>query len=454
MVALQLDSATWNELSAEAVQHLQILLRFDTTNPPGNEGPAINYIREQLVEAGVSVEIVEPAPGRPSLYARLAGKGSKRPLILLSHVDVVPVEREHWTVDPFGGEIHQGYIYGRGAVDMKSMTAKQLALLLHFARRKAAGETLSRDIIMLAVADEECSGTLGMGWIVKNRPDLLDAEYVINEGGGYTVEFGGTRFYLCETGQKGIGQVTLHAKGDPGHASIPHRNNAVAKLARALHCVARAPLPLHATATMRTCLTELAAPQSQPLRTLIPQILNPLLSENILRLLPNQSIANALRATLHNTATPTILAAGKALNVIPSEATAQLDGRLIPGQTGEAFARELRQRIGDPTIDIEVDFLSPGHESTAQTELFTAISTVIAEHDPGAKVIPYLFPAVSDSRFLVPLGIIAYGFDPMKPEPGWPQPQQMAHSHDERISVANIGFGLQVLHDAISKICQ
>jgi acetylornithine deacetylase/succinyl-diaminopimelate desuccinylase-like protein len=453
VLPLNLQDTTWSALKDEAVHHLQILLCFNTTNPPGNEAPAINYLREQLDAAGIEPRILEPTSDRLSIWARIPGNGRKRPLMLLSHVDVVPVEREHWTYDPFGGEIHQGYIYGRGAVDMKSLTAKQLTLMLYFARQQATGQQLDRDLVMLAVADEECFSEYGMGWIAQHRPDLLNAEFAINEGGGFALHIGGTRFYVCETGQKGIGRVTLRAHGDPGHASIPHNKNAVTRLARAIHHLGRASLPLHVTTTMRQCIIELAAMQKQPASTLLPGVLNPFLSESMLKLMPDQNVANSMRATLHNTAVPTLLQAGTALNVIPSEATAQLDGRIIPGQTAESFAQELRRSIADPNVDVEVDLLSTGHESSVQTELFDAFKAAIAINDPGAKVLPYLFPAVTDTRFLIPRGIKVYGFDPMKAEPGWPLPQALAHSHDERISVENMGFGMHVLYDAIARIC-
>jgi acetylornithine deacetylase/succinyl-diaminopimelate desuccinylase-like protein len=445
----------WDTLTDEAVHHLQALLRCNTANPPGNEAPAIEYLREQLATEGIEKRIIEPVPGRPSLWARLPGNGSKRPLLLLSHVDVVPVEAEHWTVDPFGGELHQGYIYGRGAVDMKGMTAKQLTLFLHLTRTaKAAGSLLRRDLILLAVADEEQQSTHGMAWIAAHEPGLLDAEYALNEGGGFTLTLGGQRIYVCATAEKGGAPITLRAKGTPGHGAVPHQNNAIVRLGRALHRLALAPLPLHVTATTQQFIQTLAATQPQPKRWLLPQILNPLFSEAILRSLPDVHTANGLRAMLHNTASPTMLSAGTSLNVIPGEALAHLDGRIIPGQSAASFAGELRRRINDQEVSVEVELVSAGHESRADTDLFAAITAAIARHDPGALVTPYLLPAITDSRFLVPKGVTAYGFDPMQPEPGWPSPIELAHGHDERISVANMAFGLRVLYDVIRQISQ
>ncbi len=443
----------WEALRAEAVRHLQALLRIDTTE---TETLAIQYLQEQLTAVGIDTRIIEPVPGRPSIWARLAGNGSKRPLLLLSHVDVVPVEREYWSVDPFGGEIKDGYIYGRGAVDMKCMTAKQLTLFLHFARQVKEHELLlSRDLIFMAVADEEHAGKYGMDWIVQHEPELVDAAFALNEGGGYAIEMGGTRFYLCEVAQKGRMYVTLHAHGRPGHGSVPHDDNAIVHLARALDKIGRAPLPMHVTKVARDVVETLASTQSRSRQILLRQVSNPLFSETILRRLPDKDVANGFRALLHNTVSPTVLQAGTptAMNVIPSEAHARLDVRIIPGQTAEALAEELRRRIADPRVSVEIEVDSLGHEHPGQTALFTAIQASMHRLDAHAVIVPYLFPALSDSRFLATRGVIAYGFDPMQPEAGWPQPQALAHSHDERISVSNMEFGTRVLHDIIMGIC-
>lgn len=450
-MTIQEQALPWSALGEEATRHLQALLRCDTTK---TETSAIAYLHSQLELESIETRIIEPTPGRPNIWARLPGNGTQRPLLLLSHVDVVPVERENWTVDPFGGEIQNGYLYGRGAVDMKCMTAKELTFILHAARQaRASGQSLNRDIVFLAVADEENASTHGMAWIAEHEPGLLDAEYALNEGGGYAIELGGKRIYLCETAQKGSVEVTLRAVGEPGHGSVPHKNNSAVRLARAVQRIAARPLPLHATATSRRFISLLAQTQTQPSQAILLQALHPLLSEQVMRVLPETS-ANGLRAMLHNTASPTFLQAGQALNVIPGEAIARLDGRIIPGQTSASFAEELRQRIHDPQVEVRVDPQSLGHEGSAETPLFAALRDAIARHDPDALVAPYLFPATSDSRFLAPLGVIAYGFDPMQPEPGWPSPQQIAHGHDERISLANLEFGVKVLFDAIYQLCR
>lgn len=439
-------------LTDEAKRHLQALLRFDTTNLPGNEYLAAAYLREQLLAEDIEPKLIEPEPGRVSVWARLPGTGAARPLLLVSHTDVVPVERDKWTVDPFGGEERDGFIYGRGAVDMKDMLALELTLFLHFARQaRATGQRLNRDLILLAVADEEASGTHGMRWITEHLPELVEAEYALNEGGGMGIDLGQQRIYPCEMAQKGAMRVTLRALGAPGHAAVPHTDLAVRRLAQALEHLMAAPLPMHVIPTVRRFVAALAATQAPPQRAMLGQLTNPLLSQRVLAALPDQNIAHALRAMLHTTASPTILQGGAALNVIPSEASALVDCRVIPGQTPAMVQGEIARRIGDSRVLVEVEPLSPGYEMP-QTPLYDAISRAIATHDSGAVVAPYLFPAVSDSRYLAPRGVIAYGFVPHQPEPGVPPVQSLAHGHDERVSVANLTFGLRVLHDVIQTL--
>ena len=419
------DSAAlnWEALGQEAKRHLQALLRCDTTNPPGNEELAAAYIREQLVAEGIEPRLIEPAPGRVSVWARLQGSGIARPLLLVSHTDV----------DPFGGEEREGFIYGRGAVDMKGMLAMELTLFLHFARQaQVSDQRLDRDLLLLSVADEEVGAKYGMSWIVENEPELVDAEYALNEGGGMGLDFGKQRVYLCEMAQKGSIHITLLAKG-------------------ALTRITYAPLPMRIIPTSRRLIELLAATQTQPRRSLLLQVLNPLLSERVLSLLPDQDTANALRAMLHSTASPTLLQAGTALNVIPGEATAQLDCRIVPGETVETLTAALRKRIRDPKVVVKADSFSPGYEMQI-TPLFAAIQHAIAAQEPGALVAPYLFPAVSDSRFLAPRSVTAYGFVPHRPESGVPPVQSLAHGHDERVSVANLEFGLKVLHSVINEM--
>ncbi len=430
----------------ETVLRLQNLLRINTINPPGNEDVAAAYLKQQFSEAGIENAIVEPFPRRASIWARLKGNGKKKPLLLVSHLDVVPVEQEKWKVDPFGGEIIDSMIYGRGAIDMKQMTAMQVTLLLYFAQlQKEHQYILDRDLIFLAVADEECGGDAGMQWIIQNKPEWIAAEFALNEGGGSGVQLGAKRIYPCEAAQKGPFPVTLRVTGEPGHGSIPHQNNALAILSRAVHRVAAKPLPLHITNTSRQFFARIAQTQRQPQQQLLRLATNPVLANSVHAVLPDQNLANVFRAMTHNTASPTVMRAGQAHNVIPSEASVLLDCRLIPGQNQNDIKRELRERIRDPRVHIEVGDGLPGYEFSSKTPVFAAIERAIAQEDSEGAVAPYLFPAVSDSRFLARAGVTCYGFIPHKPEAGVPPIQLLAHGHDERISIANVEFGLRVL---------
>src|SRR5438876_309204 len=243
----------WQTLNEECIRHLQALIRLDTSNPPGIEIIAARYIQQQLEAEGIPCEIAESAPGRANLRAVLRGDGTARPLLLMSHLDVVPAEPEFWTHPPFSGEIVDGYVWGRGATDMKQWTAWHLSIFLSLAR---AGVPLKRDIVLLCTADEEDGSYMGIGWLAKHLPHWLDAEYGLSEGGGGEIQAGGRTFFPCRVAEKGVCRFHLRAHGSPGHASRPHRDNAIVKLGAALEHIGSNDLPLHATDTVRRALEE------------------------------------------------------------------------------------------------------------------------------------------------------------------------------------------------------
>lgn len=437
------------EAKDEAVKHLQELIRIKTVNPPGNETPAAEYVAETLSREGIEVKVIESAPGRGNVIARLRGRGEAGPLLLLSHLDVVPVEEAHWERDPFGGEIVDGYIWGRGAVDAKQLTVMEMMCLIQLKRE---GLSLKRDVIMAATADEEMGGTMGVKWLLENHPELLECEYALNEGGGYGIEFAGRRYYVCDTAEKSPCWIRVKAKGKPGHASTPKDDNAVLKLAEALVRLGKARLPMHRTATVERFIKALARDQGFPISWLFPLILNPFFEPIILRYLPDRKrLAPVFRAFLHNTATPTVLRAGQKTNVIPSEAEAEIDCRVLPGQTKETLLAEIRPYLG-PDVEIEVLLEPEPFETHYETELFRTFQEVIAEEDPGAKVIPYMLPATTDSRFLAKRGVKVYGFSPMKYDPEC-NFLELAHAHNERISIESLLFGVRVLYKVVRRFC-
>jgi len=434
-------------ISDMAIEFLRDLIRFDTTNPPGNELPAAQYIADTLRREGFEPVVLESAPGRGNVVARLRGDGSAGALLLMSHLDVVPADPQEWDHPPFAAELADGYIWGRGAVDTKQLTAMQMAVLLALKRENVP---LKRDVIFAATADEEAGGVYGMDWLVKNHAGLVDGQYAINEGGGFGVEVSGRRFYVCQTGEKGVCWMKFTARGTPGHGSIPRGDNAVAKLCAALARLSQARLPQHRTATVERMVRSLAAAQKLPLSLLLPLVLHPLLERVILQRMGSQSeVAAALCATLHNTVSPTVLRAGQKTNVIPSEATAEVDGRLVPGQQPEDLLREIRPYIGDE-IEVQIIMRSQPYESEYTSLLFDLFQQVLAQHDAGCTVVPFLVPGATDGRFLAEKGVKVYGFSPAKQEPGW-HLLELAHARNEHISLANIDFGTKVLYDVVRR---
>jgi len=440
----------WTAVQEEVTGYLCDLVRFDTTNPPGNELPAAEYLRDVLAREGFEPTVLESAPNRGQLIVRLRGTGESSPLLLLSHLDVVPVERDKWEHDPFGGEVVDGVIWGRGTIDTKELTAMQLMVLLLLKRQSIAPK---RDIIMAATADEETGGKAGVGWLAENHWPLIEAEYAINEGGGFGLDLGGRRVYVIQTAEKGVCWMKLRATGKPGHASTPRDDNAVVHLAEALTRIAHAKLPQHRTATVEAFIKGLAKTQKFPASVLLPLVLNPALEPLLLKQMTssNEMLAPILRAMLHNTATPTVLRAGQKTNVIPSEATSQVDGRLLPGQRPEDLLAELRPYLSDK---IEVEFLTTSQpcEVDYRTPLYGLFEQVLQEFDPGCAAVPFLLTGSTDGRYLAMRGVKVYGFAPMQQEPG-PSIWEMAHGHNERLSVKNLVFGTRVLYEVVRRFC-
>jgi acetylornithine deacetylase/succinyl-diaminopimelate desuccinylase-like protein len=432
-----------------AIELLRDLVRFDTTNPPGNELPAAMYLANRLQSEGLEPTVLEAAPGRGSVVARLRGAGTSGALLLMSHLDVVPAQPEEWDHPPFAAEIADGCIWGRGTVDTKQLTAMQAAVLITLHRQNVP---LSRDIVFIATADEETGGRFGMQWLVGTHGHLLDCEYAINEGGGYGLQLGGRRVYLCQTGEKGVCWMRLTARGRPGHGSIPVEENAVAKLSSALASVTQARLPQHRTSTVQQMVRGVAASQPLPTSLLLPLILHPWLEPVLLEHVAERSeLAPALRAALHNTISPTVLRAGESTNVIPSSATAEVDGRLIPGQQVDDLIREIRPYIGDE-IEVEVIGRSVPYESDPDSPLFDLFRQVLQEHDPGCTLVPFLVPGATDGQFLAQRGVKVYGFSPARQEPNCPT-LELAHAKNERVSLANMEFGTRVLYDVVRRFC-
>jgi len=440
----------WDRAGAEAVGLLKDLVRIDTTNPPGNERPAADYIAGVLSREGIECQVLESEPTRASLVARLRGSGAKPPLLLSAHLDVVPADREHWTHNPFGAEEADGCVWGRGTLDLKNMAAMRLAVLLCLRREQVA---LDRDVIFAAVADEEAGSRHGSVFLVDRHPDLVRAEFVLTEVGGYSMRVGETRLYPVQVSEKGVCWFELVAEGEPGHGSMPHPRNAVVRLARAIRDLGATRLPQHNTPVVERFVRRLAEAAPSPARQLLPWLLNSTLSPALLGLLGRFDLGQAigLNAMLRNTVSPTMLDAGKKVNVIPPRASARLDGRIIPGQKLEDFLAEVRRVIGGD-LDLRVIEHHDGCVFDSETELFKTLSAVLREHDPHAVPIPFMVPGFTDAFAYARLGAVCYGFVPLQLPPELPFPR-LFHGHDERVPVEGFRWGLRVLYDVVTRFC-
>ena len=434
---------------AEVVTHLQNLIRLNTVNPPGNETLAATYLRDQLAEVGIDGQLLESEPGRANLVARWSGNGSARPLLLMGHTDVVPAEAARWQHDPFGGEIHDGFLWGRGAVDMKHIDAIHLTVARAL---KRAGLTLPRDLLLAFTADEEAGSTHGMEWVAANHFEWVDAEYALSEGAGEEILAAGRSFYGVQAGEKGAFRFRLHATGRPGHASLPHDDNCIVKLGRALDRLGSTRLPLHLTQTMRGFMTALAGPAAGRAFDL-DALFDPERHLDELERVPvDESMRRYLYAVLHNTVSPTILhAAGSRINVIPSEAIAEVDGRPLPGVSEAEMLAEVTAAVGDAAA-IELMRYKAGLESEYQTPFFNIISDVMAREAPGSTLVPVLSSGGTDARSLIPRGVKVYGFNPLRAEEGVPTAGDLMHNHDERISLDNLKFGLRVELEIVMRL--
>lgn len=434
-------------LGEEVVRHLQALLRIDTSNPPGGETPAAEYLATMLAEAGLDPTLLGPSPERRSLVVRLRAScptADNGPLLLHAHLDVVPAEGT-WSHEPFAGDIDDGYLWGRGAIDMKHMAAMAAVVLARLAREK---RRLNRDIIFAAVADEETGCESGSRFLVENHAEMVRAEYGLGEVGGATVWIGDRPVYPVQVAEKGLAWLRLRARGEGGHGSIPRENSAVVRLAEAIARLGRTPLPQHVVPAAERYLDALAACQPFPRSLLLQQLRHAFIAPHLLDRIADRAAARTLSAILSNTASPTILRAGLKANVIPSEAEADVDGRTLPGQSTCDLIAEVRAVIGEG-IEIEVLQEAPPVETSPDTPLFQAIARTVSEHHEGAIVVPALMPAFTDAKFYSRLGTRCYGFTPLRLPKEGPRFADLFHSPDERVPVDGLIWGANVLYSTI-----
>lgn len=436
----------------EIIEHFKNLLKIDTSNPPGNELAAALYLKDAMEKDGINPFIQETAQNRGNLVVRIKGNGQKQPLLISSHLDVVTAELSKWKHPPFSAIEDDGYIYGRGTIDMKNFTAMCLAVILS-AKRQAW--PLQRDIIMCAVSDEERGGHYGMRSLVKNHPDLIRAEYALGEIGAATNYIGQLPIYPIQVGEKGILWLKTSFEGNPGHGSIPGPNNVHWQVATFLNQLHRSPFPQHLTHSFLTFAKALQTAKG-PVSGLPLTMLRSPFAAKILKAKSqanNKESANAaaMLAMITNTVNPTGLKSGKQHNVVPSQVELNLDCRIIPGCDQDLVIREI-EMICQQKLSYEVIEYQPGYESKIATPLFELMKKTIQSHHPGSVAIPMLTVGFTDAAQLQQLGITCYGYTPVKLPPGV-NFAELYHGHNERIPVAGFTWGTNVFIETVKTFC-
>jgi acetylornithine deacetylase/succinyl-diaminopimelate desuccinylase-like protein len=423
----------------ETARIAQELIRFDTTNFGGGrsngETEAAEYVAAKLEELGLEPLMFESEPGRHSVLAKVEGRDPEKPgLVVHGHLDVVPADPANWSVDPFGGEVRDGMLWGRGAVDMKNMDAMMLTSVGDLLR---AGEQPARTLVLGFLADEEAGGVLGSHWLVKNHPELFDGMgEAISEVGGYSTYIDGRRAYLLQTGEKALIWIKLIARGTAGHGSQMIQDNAVTKLAGAVATLGRQQWPVSLTQTTTGLLRAVAE-----ILDVDPEKTSP--DELVLK---TGTASGFIRGSLRVTTNPTLLDAGYKHNVVPDTATALVDIRCMPGEELEVLA-EVRELIGDD-IEIVTMHTDIGLETEFSGPLVESIVATLDAHDPGAPVLPYLLSGGTDNKALSLLGIKGYGFAPLRLPEEMDFPA-MFHGVDERVPLDALTFGSRVLRDLL-----
>ncbi len=435
---------------------LQDLLRLETVNrgtggeDDGHEHLAIDRLATFLRSAGVEPRIFEKVKGRSNLVARVRGTGEKPPLLLNAHVDVVEADAARWRRPPFSGDLHEGYLWGRGAIDMKNMAAMSACVLAMVAENKADRPRLDRDLVFAAVADEESGSRLGSFFLVEEHPDEVRAEYMLGEVGGFSLHLFGRTFYPIQVAEKGSCWVRATFEGEPGHGSMPDPESAVVKLASAVARLGTRRLPLHPTPVVKAFIHGLAARMPAAQGAVLKRLTTPQAAALVLdHLVRDSAQRRSFGAMLANTASPNILSGGRKINVIPGRASVDIDGRTLPGHDG-AFLAELGEVLGEEA-KIDVLVTAPPVVTPHDTPLFAHLARTITRRDPTGHPLPYMIPGFTDAKAYTKLGTHCYGFSPVRFDPTHEVSfQRMYHGHDERVPVDGLRWGLEVLHEAVT----
>ena len=466
--SISVSSTEWAAAHEHLVGFLADLIRIPSVNPPSPPGPeldAADRIADELRSFGLAPEVLEPFPGRGSVVARLHGDGTGGPgFLLLSHLDVVPAAADGWTHGPFSGDVADGYVWGRGAVDMKGMVALEVGVLRLLARRaREAGldpardpiPGLRRDVLFACTADEENGGYEGAGWLVDNRPELLQCAGAVNEAGGVSADIGGRRFYPIQVAEKGHEVYRITVRGTWGHASMPRDDNAAVLASEAVRRLA-VPGEPRVTPVMQRLFAEVSAALGPDRAALLDAVAgdDPRRSEAALRSMCDPMYARALRALIRDSISPDVIHAGTKYNVIPGEATIEIDIRTLPGTTPDDIREEVLARLGDlaPMCELERIHSAIPVEAPAEGELYDLLAAAIRAHDPDGVPVPVMAPFATDAKHTVRLGFPVYGFSPLRLEPG-ERFLERFHGVDERVGVDALRWGLPVLYDVVATFC-
>jgi acetylornithine deacetylase/succinyl-diaminopimelate desuccinylase-like protein len=463
----------WTAAHDEVVATLRDLIRIPSINPPDPAAPdqetrAARYLADRLSGIGLAPEVVEPVPGRGSVHVRLRGDGTGgEPLLLMSHLDVVPAPAERWSHDPFGADLDDGYVYGRGAVDMKGMIALHLGVVERLvAEARAAGRDpaadpipgLRRDLLLTCAADEEAGSTDGARWLAEHRPAWLQAAGALNESGGVSVTVGDARLYPIQVAEKGFAPYRIHVRGTWGHGSMPRADNAAVIAAGIIERLA-APGPVRMTSVMirflETAAEVLPPSTATVLRSLARGELDTGATDRAIDAVCDPTWARALRALVRDTFSPNIVQAGVKYNVVPGDAIVDVDCRLLPGSTDADVRAELEARIGpDAMASCRLERLAWGEpvESPAAGPLWDTLVDTLIRHDPISVPLPVMAPFATDAKAAAVVGTPTYGFAPYRLAPGEPF-LELWHGIDERLSLDALRFGLPVLYDVVRRFC-
>ncbi len=443
-----------DSIESEVTSFLSNLIQINTTNPPGNETDAARFIAEYLAKDDFKSEILESAQGRGSIITRLKGTGEKPNLLLLSHLDVVAANPNEWTIHPFSGAVKDGFVYGRGAIDMKGMTAVEVITLKLL---KQNSVPLKGDVVLAATADEERGGEEGAGYLIRNHKDKIWCPYVLNEGGGTAFPQKGRNVYPIQTAEKGIIWFKVKAKGTPGHGSTPNMaDNAITRINKVVTKLQDYHPPTVYVPTLKEFLKQVIETNPE-LQLIITELLaNPKRSDELIQELAkkDKALAEEVWPRTRTTISPTIIHGGVKENIIPSECEATFDCRVLPGESvDETFSsiKSMLSEFDEGKLSYEFLQIHDGSESSTQSPLYEAITGVLREYEPNCVVTPTLTTGGTDSRFFRETGSVCYGFHPVIPEEPNDQYEKRMHGIDERLSIKNLVFGVSIFYETVKR---